>query len=57
MTIEVDVPTALTPEARKALEEFSLHAPPTGRAHIDEIVRRHEFRGSHLRSDFGGEQP
>jgi molecular chaperone DnaJ len=57
VTVEVAVPTALTPEARKALEEFSLHAPPTGRAHIDEIVRRHEFRGSHLRSDYGGEQP
>ena len=47
VTLEVDVPTALSPEARKALEEFALHAPAPNRGTIDETVRRHEFRGSH----------
>ncbi len=55
VTIEVDVPTALTPEARKALEEFAMHAPPPNRAKVDDLVRRHEFRGSHSRPDYGGE--
>ena len=53
--IEVDVPANLSPEARKALEDYALHAPPPGRAAIDEMVRRHEFRGSHARPDHGGE--
>jgi molecular chaperone DnaJ len=51
VTLEVDVPTALSPEARKALEEYALHAPPPSRAAIDEAVRRNEFRGSHARRD------
>jgi molecular chaperone DnaJ len=55
VTLEVDVPTALTPEARKALEEYALHAPTPGRGVIDETVRRHEFRGSHARPDYGGD--
>jgi molecular chaperone DnaJ len=51
VTLEVDVPTALSPEARKALEEYALHAPSPSRAPIDEAVRRNEFRGSHARPD------
>jgi molecular chaperone DnaJ len=51
VTLEVDVPTALTPEARKALDEFALHAPAPNRGTIDEAVRRNEFRGSHARPD------
>jgi len=51
VTLEVDVPTALSPEARKALEEYALHAPMSDRAAIDEAVRRNEFRGSHARPD------
>ena len=54
VTVEVDVPSNLSPEARKALEEFTLYSPPPARAAIDEMVRRHEFRGSHSRPDFGG---
>jgi molecular chaperone DnaJ len=54
VTIEVDVPANLTAEARKALEEFALHSPPPNRGAIDDMVRRHEFRGSHARPDFGG---
>jgi molecular chaperone DnaJ len=54
VTLEVDVPTALSPEARKALEEFALHAPVPNRSTIDETVRRHEFRGSHARPDAEG---
>jgi molecular chaperone DnaJ len=57
VTVEVDVPANLTPEARKALEEFALHAPGPGRSQIEEIVRRHEFRGSHLRPEYGGDRP
>jgi molecular chaperone DnaJ len=55
VTIEVDVPTSLNPEARKALEEYLLYAPPPARSLIDEMVRRHEFRGNHTRPEFGGE--
>jgi molecular chaperone DnaJ len=54
--IEVDVPASLTPEARKALEDYAIYAPPPSRAALDEIVRRHEFRGSHARPEFGGER-
>ena len=57
VTIEVDVPTTISPEARKALEEYAMHAPSPARAAIDETVRRHEFRGSHTRPDFGGGEP
>lgn len=53
VTIEVDVPTTISPEARKALEEYAQHAPPPARALIDETVRRHEFRGSHARPEYG----
>jgi molecular chaperone DnaJ len=55
VTIDVDVPTNMTPEARKALEEYVLQAPPPARAGIEEMVRRHEFRGSHARPDYGGD--
>ena len=55
VTIEVDVPTALGPEARKALEEYAMHAPAPARNAIEEMVRRHEFRGSHARPDYGGD--
>lgn len=54
VTIEVDVPTNLSPDARKALEEFATHAPAPARAAIDDMVRRHEFRGNHARPDYGG---
>jgi molecular chaperone DnaJ len=57
VTIEVDVPTNLSPEARKALEEYVLQAPPAARTGIEDMVRRHEFRGSHARPDFGGDRP
>lgn len=55
VTIEVDVPTTLPPEARKALEEYGSYAPPPARSVIEEMVRRHEFRGSHARPDYGGD--
>jgi molecular chaperone DnaJ len=51
VTLEVDVPTALSPEARKALEEYALHAPPPTRPTVDDAVRRGEFRGSHARPE------
>jgi molecular chaperone DnaJ len=51
--LEVDVPAHLSPEARKALEEYALHAPPSTRGVIDDAVRRNEFRAS-SRPDFGG---
>ena len=51
VTIEVDVPKDLSPEARKALEEYAQYAPRPPRAAIDDAVRRNEFRGSHARSD------
>jgi len=54
VTIDVDVPAQLSPEARKALEEFAVHAPSPARAAIDDMVRRHEFRGNHARPDYGG---
>jgi len=53
VSIEVDVPTTISPEARKALEEYAQHAPPPARALIEETVRRHEFRGAHARRDYG----
>jgi molecular chaperone DnaJ len=53
VTIEVDVPTQLSPEARKALEEFAVYSPAPARAAIDDAVRRHEFRANHARGDFG----
>jgi molecular chaperone DnaJ len=51
VTLEVDVPTGLSPEARKALDEFVLHAPGPNRGTIDDAVRRNEFRGSHARPE------
>src|SRR5690606_15067168 len=51
VTLEVDVPTALSPEARKAWEEYALHAPSSSRAEIDEAARLGDFRGSHARPD------
>jgi molecular chaperone DnaJ len=55
VTVEVHVPTALTPEARKALEDFAINGPEAPRAPIDEAVRRMSFRGSHARTDRGGD--
>jgi molecular chaperone DnaJ len=55
VTIDVDVPTNLSPEATKALKEFLNQAPPPARSSIEDMVRRHEFKGSHARPDFGGE--
>jgi molecular chaperone DnaJ len=55
VTIDVDVPTTLSAEARKALEDYVLQAPPPARSGIEEMVRRHEFRGSHARPDYGGD--
>jgi len=52
VTIEVDVPAYLSPEARKALEEFAAHSPAPARAAIDEVVRRNDLRSAHAR-DFG----
>jgi molecular chaperone DnaJ len=52
VTIEVDVPAYLSPEARKALEEFAVHSPAPARAAIDEVVRRNDLRAAHAR-DFG----
>jgi molecular chaperone DnaJ len=51
VTLEVDVPTGLSAEARKALDEYILQAPLPNRGTIDEAVRRNEFRGSHARPD------
>jgi molecular chaperone DnaJ len=56
VVIEVDVPASLTPEARKALEDYALYAPSPARGVLDEMVRRHEFRGSHARPDYGGDR-
>ena len=50
VTIEVDVPAFISPEARKALEEFAVHAPSPGRSTIDEAVRRNEFRSNQFGS-------
>jgi molecular chaperone DnaJ len=55
VTIDVDVPTTLSPEARKALEEYVLQAPPPARSGIEDMMRRHQFRGSHARPDLGGD--
>jgi molecular chaperone DnaJ len=55
VTIDIDVPSNLTPEARKALEEYAMQAPAPARARIDDMVRRHEFRGNHARPDYGGD--
>src|SRR5262249_14655042 len=51
VVIEVDVPSSITPEARKALEDYALHAPLPARGAIDDMVRRHEFRGNHARPE------
>jgi molecular chaperone DnaJ len=40
VTIEVEVPKELSPEARKAMEDFALHAPPASRQRIEEALRR-----------------
>jgi molecular chaperone DnaJ len=39
VTIEVDVPKDLSPEARKAMEEFALHAPKAPRERIEATLR------------------
>jgi len=51
VTIEVFVPTTLTPEATKALEEFALTGPEPPRDHIEDAVRRMSFRPSHAKPD------
>jgi len=40
VTIEVSVPAELSDEARKALEEYAVHAPPAPRQHIEDAARR-----------------
>jgi molecular chaperone DnaJ len=40
VTIEVEMPSELSPQARQALEEFAAHSPPASRAKIDAAVRR-----------------
>jgi molecular chaperone DnaJ len=55
VTVDVHVPTTLTPEARRAIEELALNGSPPPRAAIDDVVRRHEMRSSHVRSEYGGD--
>jgi molecular chaperone DnaJ len=55
VTVDVHIPSALAPEARKALEDFAINGPEAPRAPIDEAVRRMSFRGSHARTDRGGD--
>ena len=51
VSIEVDVPSHLTGEARRALEAYAQCAPPPARQAIDELVRRNEVAGDHSHSD------
>ena len=46
VTIEVEVPKELSPEARKALEEFAAHTPRAARDRIDAELRRAAGRRS-----------
>jgi molecular chaperone DnaJ len=46
VTIEVEVPKELTPEARKAMEEFASHTPPASRERIEVALRRSADRNS-----------
>jgi len=39
VTIEVEVPKELTPEARKAMEEFAAHTAPASRERIDAALK------------------
>jgi len=39
VTIEVEVPKELTPEARKAMEEFAVHTAPASRERIDAALK------------------
>jgi molecular chaperone DnaJ len=40
VTVEIVVPEQLSPEARKALEEFAAQTPAAAREHLDARVRR-----------------
>ncbi|GAA1788179.1 molecular chaperone DnaJ [Luedemannella flava] len=51
VTIEVTVPASLSPEARKALEDFALYSPKAPRGAIDDAVHRLAFRPGHGRGD------
>lgn len=55
VTVEVSVPSSIDPAARQALEEFAQYSPPPPRQHIEQEVRRHDFRPSHARTDQGGD--
>ncbi len=44
VSIEVEVPRDLSPEARKAMEEFASYAPPASRHRIEAAVRRNDRR-------------
>jgi molecular chaperone DnaJ len=39
VTIEVEVPKELTPEARKAMEDFAVHTAPASRERIDAALK------------------
>lgn len=51
VTIEVAVPTTLTPEARKALEDYAAYSPKAPRGAIDDAVQRLSFRPGHARGE------
>jgi molecular chaperone DnaJ len=40
VTIEVEIPKNLSPEARKAMEEFAAHTPPASRQAVEAVLRR-----------------
>jgi molecular chaperone DnaJ len=46
VTIEVEVPKELTPEARKAMEEFASHTPAASRDRLEAALRRSAERKS-----------
>jgi molecular chaperone DnaJ len=46
VTVEVEVPRDLSPDARKALEEYALHAPAPGRDRIEAVLRRTDRRAT-----------
>jgi molecular chaperone DnaJ len=55
VTLEVHVPTNLSADARKAVEDLALNGPGAPRGGIDDAVRRQEFRPNHARSEYGGD--
>ena len=55
VTVEVVVPTKLSAEARKALEEFADQTPPRRAGNIDERVRRYELTGQPRATEVSGD--